>query len=291
MKNVLAVGHCTLDQIGLVERLAGHDEEVEMMTYSEQGGGTAATAAVALARWGAKTQFVGKVGDDARGDHIVRTLEQEGVDISAIVRQHGAISQVRHVIAEMGGGQRTAYSTPGTVEPLAVREVDTSVVDGADLVVVDGWCSSAKLELLERAKTREVPVILEADHGRKVAAKSVRFADVVVASEREASAYTGVGDLKAICEAFIDQGPTTAIVTLGDEGAVAMRQGGDYVRLEAPSVEVVDTTGAGDVFLASIAWAYLKDWPLEKAVMEANRAAALACTGPGGRSQIVVWDN
>ncbi len=289
MKNVLAVGHCTLDHIGLVEKLAKHDEEVDIRTYSIQGGGTAATAAVALARWGVDTQFVGKVGDDARGKQIVHTLRDEGVDTSAVVCQSGAISQARHVIAERNGTMRTAYSTPGTVTPLSADEVDATVVDEADLVVVDGWCSGAKSELLDRANKRGVPVILEADHGRKVEGKSVHHADVVVASEREASAYTGVGDLEGICAAFLEKGPHTAIVTLGDEGAVAMSREEDYVRLEAPAVEVVDTTGAGDVFLAAIAWGYLQGWPLERLIEEANRAAAHACLGPGGRSSIIEW--
>ena len=283
---VLAVGHCTLDQIGFVEHFARDDEEVEMPTFSVQGGGTAATAAVALARWGASPSFVGKVGDDDRGDKIVRTLQEEGVQVGQMVRDAGAISQVRFVIVEVNSGRRQTYYTPGNVGPLLGEEVDPKIVDGHDLLLVDGVFPAVKIDLMKRAQEQGIPVVLEADHDRHVVGDCVTRADVVVASEREASAFTGVGSLQGICEAFLEQGPELAIVTLGDEGAVAMGRDGALVRVEATPVDVVDTMGAADVFLGAVGLGVLEGWSLEKMVRFAIAAAGEACTGPGGRSSI-----
>lgn len=284
---VLAVGHCTLDQIGFVEHFARDDEKVEMPTFSVQGGGTAATAAVALARWGATASFVGKVGDDDRGDQIVRTLKEEGVETAQMVRDAGKISQVRFAIVEVKSGHRQTYYTPGNVGPLLREDVDAGLVEGHDLLLVDGMFPQVKIKLMERANELGIPVVLEADHDRHVVGDCVTHADVVVASEREASAFTGVGSLEGICAAFLEQGPKIAIVTLGDEGAVAMGRGQELVRIEATDVDVIDTMGAADVFLGAVGLGILKDWGLEKMVRFASAAAGVACTGPGGRSAII----
>lgn len=287
---VLSVGHCTLEQIGLVEHFARDDEEVEMPTFSVQGGGTAATAAVVLARWGASTRFLGKVGDDRRGDHIVRTLSDEGVATEQMVRDEGKISQVRFVLVEASSGERHAYSTPGNVSPLQTDEVDVALVDDHDLLLVDGTFPDVSITLMERAKELEIPVLLKADYGRQVVGDCIGHADVVVASEREASAFTGVGSLEGICEAFLEFGPSKSIVTLGDEGAVASGRDEEFIRVEARSVDMVDATGSSDVFLGAVGLGVLAGWTLEQTVRFANAAAGISCTAPGARSAVADRD-
>lgn len=283
---ILAVGYCTLDQIGLVEEFGEGDSHAEMPTISIQGGGTAATAAVALSRWGASTRFVGKVADDERGDLIVRTLSNEGVDTSSMVREKGKVSQLSFVIVKASSGQRHCYYTSGNVGQLQPEEIDPNIVEGHDLLLIDAEYPAAQAHVMKRARELGIPVVLEADRHRGVVAECVALADVVIASEREASAFTGVGNLEGICRAFLEKGPKIAIVTLGDEGAVALGREESLVRVPADDVNVVDRTGAGDIFLASVALGVVEGWPLEKLVRFANRAASLACTGLGGRGAI-----
>ncbi len=283
---VLSVGHCTLDHIGLVEYFARDDEEVEMPTFSVQGGGAAATAAVALARWGASTRFIGKVGDDQRGERIERTLSDEGVATDHFVYDKGKISQVRFVLVEASSGDRHAYSTPGNVGSLQSEEVDSGLVDDHDLLIVDGVFPEVTTAMMKRARKSDIPVVLKADHDREALTECISHASVVVASEREASAFTGVGRLEGICEAFLERGPDVAIVTLGDEGAVALSRNEGFTRVGARSIKMVDPTGAADVFLGAVGLGVLQKWGLEKLIGFANAAAAVACTGPGGRSSI-----
>ncbi len=287
---VLSVGHCTLDQIGVVERFAEEDEQVEMPTFSVQGGGTAATAAVALARWGVEVRFVGKVGDDDRGELIERTLSDEGVATDRMIRSPGRISQVRFVFVERDSGHRHTYFTPGNVGPLDPQEIAPELVDEHELLLIDSQFPQAQLGLMKRAKKQGIPVVLEANHGSGVVSECVPFADVVIASERQASSYTGVGSLQGILEALLEKGPATAIITLGDEGAVAMGRDHELVRVDALQVEFLDPTGASDVFLGAVALGTLEGWELDRLVRFANAAAGLACTGPGGRSAIADRD-
>lgn len=284
--DALCVGYCTLDQIGLVEHFARDDEEVEMPTFSVQGGGTAATAAVALARWGTSTGFVGKVGGDDRGEHIVRTLRDEGVETDRIVRQPDKISQVRFVLVEAASGRRHSYYTPGNVGPLRSDEIAADVVDDCEILVVDGTYPQAQIEVMKGAQRRDIPVVMHMPQNRDEIAGCVEHADVVVAPERTASAFTGVGSLDAICQAFLEYGPQCSIVTLGDEGAVAASRQSESVRVSPMDVEVVDPTGADDIFVAGVTLGVLEDWELERIVEYAHSASRFACTGPGGRSAI-----
>jgi len=287
---VLCIGYCTLDQIGLVEHFADDDQEVQMPTFSLQGGGTAATAAVALARWGATTQFIGKVGDDDRGDLIARTLADEGVDTSEMVRDDGKISQLRFVVVEAPTCDRQTYYTPGNVGSLDADEVDETTVDNRDLLIVDGKYPAAQIKVMKRAQERDIPVVLEANQPRGIVDECITHADVVVAPERDASAFTGVGSLEGICSAFLEYGPDIAVVTLGDEGAVAMGQERELFRVDARPVDLVDPTGAADIFLAGVGLGVVEGWDLSKMVRFANSAAGLSCTGPGGRSAIADRD-
>jgi sulfofructose kinase len=235
-------------------------------------------------------RFVGKVGDDDRGALIERTMSDEGVATDRMIRSSGRISQVRFVFVERDSGRRHAYFTPGNVGPLAPQEIDPALVDEHQLLLIDSQHPQAQLSLMKRAKDKGIPVVLEANHGTGVVSECVPFADVIVASERQASSYTGVGSLQGILEAFLEKGPTTAILTLGDEGAVAMGRDEKLVRVEAKDVDFLDPTGASDVFLGAVALGTLEGWELERLVRFANAAAGLACTGPGGRSAIADRD-
>ena len=147
---VLGVGHCTLDFIGVVDRFVEPDFKKEFTQFSTQGGGAAATAVVALSRWGVETGFVGKVGSDPRGDEIERTLAQEGVDTRGLVHQPEAVSQMSFIVVEQASGRKNTYMTGGSVAPLRSDEVDLGVLDGATVLLCDSTHPEAELRLVGR---------------------------------------------------------------------------------------------------------------------------------------------
>lgn len=283
---VLSAGYCTLDQIGVVETRGRGETRRDLTTFSVQGGGTAATAAVALARWGVDVGVVGVVGDDERGAQIERTLSAAKVETRHMLRRQGGISQLTMVVLDAEVGRRL-YVTPGSVAPLEADEVSEGMLDGIDLLVIDGAYPEAQLALARSAKSRGVSVVGELKRGgREVAETLLPWLDVVVTSERVASDLTGVGALQGICEGLIERGPRVAVVTLGEEGAAGMGKDGELLREVASRIEEVDVTGAGDVFLGAVALGVGEGWPLRRVLRYANAAAARACEGLGGRSSI-----
>lgn len=289
---VLSVGGCTLDHIGVVERFLEPNFKAEMSKFSVQGGGGAATAIAALARWGVATKFMGKVGADTRGEQIAATLADEGVDTSAMIHEAGAISQFRFILVEAGTGRKKTMYTRGNVSPLRADEVDVSVLDDVDVLLVDGQEKEAQLELMRAAKERGIQVVFEANRSQRDAAELVANSDFLVASERFASQFAGVGRLESLCPALLERGPSRVIVTMGDEGVVGMSaEQGEMIRQPAHPVDVVDTTGAGDIFLGALAYGMMHDWDFAHLISFANKAAALSCTDIGGRSAIYPIDD
>ncbi len=284
---VLSVGDCTLDHVGVVERFLEPNMKAEMSKFSVQGGGCAATAVVALARWGVETRFVGKVGSDPRGTLIEATLADEGVDTSAMVHEEGGISQFRFILVENGTGQKQTVYTRGSVSPLSVDEVSDSVLDGVDVLLVDGKQKKVQLELMRAAKERDITVFFEANRSQRDAEELVANADFLVASERFASQFAGVGRLESLCHELLERGPSRVVVTMGDEGVVGMDSAdGVMVREHAHPVEVVDTTGAGDIFLGALAYGVGRGWGFADLIEFSNKAGAISCTDIGCRSAI-----
>lgn len=284
---ILGVGHCTLDYIGIVDRFAEPDFKKELMQFSTQGGGSAATALVALSRWGIETTFIGKTGDDSRGSEIVRTLAEEGVDTRFMIQQPGAVSQLSFIVAETASGKKQTYVTEGNVTELEPGDFDVdAVLEGIDVLLADGTHVPAELSLMRAARERGITVVLDAAAVREGIADAVACCDYLVASERFASQFAGVGQLESLCHALLKRGPSTVCVTLGNEGAVAMSRGSEMLRRDAFDVEVIDPTGAGDIFHGAFIYGVANEWDLAKNLDFATVAAGLSCRGIGGRSAI-----
>lgn len=284
---VLGIGNCTLDQIAVVDRLPEADVKKSMLTFSVQGGGAAATAMVSLARWDVEASFVGKVGGDERGSKIARTIGDEGVGIEDLIFETNAISQLSFIVVESGSGRKQTYVTSGSVSPIEPYELDESLLDGVGILLVDGSHPQAELKMMRAARERGITCVLDAARIEDSTAEAVALCDYLVVSERFASQFAGVGQLKSLCESLLTKGPQSVVVTLGDEGCVAMsKEDPEMIRIDAVPVEVVDRTGAGDVFHGAIVHGIVKGKSLADTVRFANAAAALACTDLGGRGAI-----
>ena len=235
---------------------------------------------------------MGKVGSDERGRKIERTVSNEGVDTRAMVRESDAISQLSFIIVEAKSGRKTTYYTPGSVSELRADEIDPALLDGVSCLLVDGVYPAAQSALMRSARERNIPVVLKTGGRSSKAAELVEFCDYLITTERFASRLTGMGQLTELCEALLKRGPHTVVVTMGDEGCVAMHRDDDtMLREPAFAVEMVDDTGSGAVFLGAFVYGILQGWELGKKVAVANVAAGLSCRDLGARSaQVSVAD-
>jgi ribokinase len=282
--DVVGVGHATLDILGVVGRHPGADDKVELEVFSLQGGGPVATALVTLQRLGSSTAVVAKVSDDRFGQLIREGLEAAGVDVSGLVAEPGRVSPVSFVSVERPTGRRAIFWTRGDVGPLRPEEVPLELLRGARALHVDGIQLAAQVAAAREARRLGIPVVFDAGSPRPGVDELLGLTDVLIASERFAVELGG-GTLAANLRALAARGPAEVVVTLGEEGSVGLA-GEEFVRVPALAVEVVDTTGAGDVYHGAYLYALLGGRTLSERMRFASAAAGLKCRALGGRAGI-----
>jgi sulfofructose kinase len=284
--DVLGIGHCALDLVGLVPHHAPKGAKTEVRDLILEGGGPVATAMVTLSRLGCRVMCIGTVGDDVPGRQILDGLLRELVDTSSMVVQDGAASKVSLVWVEEGSGERTIFWSRGSVRPLRASDVDLSVVEAANVLHVDGLEMPLALEAAKKAKVAGVDIVLDAGSERDGMEELARLSDVLASSERFAAEATGATDpAEMVKRLHAEFGSRWTIVTLGERGSVGT-DGGEPIWEPAPRVEVIDTTGAGDVFHGALIFALLRRWPLDVSLRFANTVAAMKCRMLGGRAGI-----
>ena len=288
MKNfdVIGVGLSAVDYLGIVDEYPPPaDVKILMSQFIKQGGGPVATALVALSRLGAKTAFVGKMGDDESGDAMKSHLEKEKVDVSQVVTEPGASSQPAFIIVDRATGRRTIFWSESNVTPLRACEMDREFITSARILHLDGLQMEAGLAAARWAKEADMTVVLDGDTIRPGIHELVELTDVLITSHNFAVQFTGEDDPAKAIHKMRLLGPKIVGITLGDDGCIISR-GATTFSKPAFTVDVVDTTGAGDVFHGAFIYGLLKNWPLEKTAEFANAVAAMKCRKLGGRSGI-----
>ncbi len=281
---IVSLGFCSVDHLCVVPHVP-IDEKVELVERRTQGGGPAATAAVAAARLGAQSAFCGAVGDDSSGADILAEFGRERVDVRGVVARPGAESAVSFCWAEQGTGRRSIVWSRGTAKPLTPDELDKELLANAALLHLDGHQGQAALAAAAIVKAAGGQVSLDAGTLRPDMVELAKRCDIVIASERYAQAFLGADDPERAVRAIHAQGPRIAAVTLGNRGWVGF-DGGTLIRGEAFKVPVIDTTGAGDVFHGAFCVAWLETADLERSLVFASAVSAMKCRQLGGRAGI-----
>ena len=242
----------------------------QAITLTPALGGAPANVAVQLARLGVPTAMISAVGPDPLSARMLSTLRAEGVDTSRIVmRDRDRLGLT--LVAIDAAGERTFFPWREGAADQTLRsdEIDTGLIARARCLV-RGTVSmrsekvrDATRHAVAAAEEARVPVVLDVNLRRKmfaaeaellaVARESVQHAQVVKATREEAAALLEAPDSDddELLARLIAQGPSLALLTLGEEGAKAATRDASAFA-PAPRVEVVDATGAGDAFVGAM---------------------------------------
>jgi ribokinase len=288
--DVIGVGLSAIDYLGIVDEYPPPaDKKIRMPQFTRQGGGPVATALVALSRLGARTAFVGKMGDDESGKLMKSQLAEEDVDVSQIVMEPGASSQPAFIIVDQATGRRTIFWSEANVSPLRACEMDREFITSARILHLDGLQMEAGLAAAQWARDANITVVLDGDTMRDGIDELVGLTDVLITSQNFAGQFTGENDLEAAIHKMRSLGPEIVGITLGDDGCILSWET-NLLRKPTYKVDVVDTTGAGDVFHGAFIYGLLQEWSLEKTAEFANAVAAMKCRKLGGRAGIPTLD-
>ena len=266
--DVCVVGSANLDLVARAARLPGPGETVLGSAYAEHAGGKGLNQAVAAVRSGARTAFVGAVGDDPAGTRLARVLADESIDATAL--SHVEAPTGRALIVVDDQGENSIVVIPGA-NALVTTAVD---VPPARVVLMQLEIPTPTVHhVLLRARERGATTVLNPAPATRLSRELLDLVDVVVPNQHERALLGGT-------DALLAAGCGAVVTTLGGDGVeLATRDGNAHVR--AFDVDVVDTTGAGDAFCGSLAARLAAGDELAVAARWAVAAGALAVTVEG----------
>ncbi len=283
--DVLAIGQCASDTLCLVPHLPHADTKLEVGAFVRAPGGPAATAAATVQRLGGRAAFLGRLGDDALGDHALAQLAAQGIDITHCVRTPGAASHQAVVLACPSDGTRTIVWTRGSAGLARPDDVPRDAVLAAKGLLLDSLHLEAGAHAAAIARRAKRPVFLDGGTARDGVLAVLKRTDVCFATRAFAFDLTGARTIAAALPKLARLGPRVVGVTLGAEGAIAYDAAARETLVSSGfAVDVVDTTGAGDAFHGALAFALLRGARLDIACAFANAVAALACTALGAQA-------
>jgi len=247
---------------------------------------------VAAARLGAQVTMSGRVGDDDFGRAQQRNLAQEGIDVTHVSVDPEEATGIALITLD-AAGQNSIILAPGANMRLTVAHVEAAAQTIADAEILICQLESP-LEVVTRAielaRAQGVRVILNPAPARPLDTALLHLVDYLIPNESETTLLTGiqVTDLSSAEKAAAnlrERGVSTVILTLGEQGALLANARG-MIHVPGYSVEVVDTTAAGDAFVGGFAVALAEGQPLPEAVRFANAAGALAVTRLGAQPSL-----
>lgn len=287
MARIVVVGSINMDLVTLVPRFPVAGETLLGERFLTVPGGKGANQAVAAARLGAQVVMVGAVGRDAFGEQLARGLAEEGVDTTHVTTRDDVGSGTASITVAEGDNQIVVV--PGANAHVTVTQVEAARehIERADAVLVQMEIPLETVEATVRlGRAVDVPVILNPAPAQPLPREWLAQARYLTPNQHELAAVLGdAGDTDF--RELMRRAPCPVVLTRGGEGAW-YREQGEPLHQHGFSVDVVDTTGAGDTFNGALA-VFLRDG-VEVAVRKACAAAALSVTRLGAQGGMPTRD-
>ena len=306
MYDVIALGELLIDFACISQDEEGYP------TMAAHPGGAPANFLAALNGFGAKTAFLGKVGNDTFGKLLTGTLAKNGIDTKGLVMADDVFTTLAFVTFDETGDRSFAFARkPGADTQLRFDEIDlamlkeTKVFHFGTLSLTDEPARSATYQAVEYAKSLgklitydpnlRKPLWSDLADAKAQMEWGLTRADVVKISDEEVEFLWGLTPEEGAEKLLRDYGVKLAFVTCGADGCFYKNRNASGKLPSLRGIKVIDTTGAGDIFGGSAVWKMLRtgkkpedltDAELRDIVKFACTAAGLSTTKAGGISSI-----
>ncbi len=232
--------------------------------FAQNPGGAPANVAVAVAKLGGKSVFIGKAGDDMHGRFLKTTLTDNGVDCSALILDENYFTTLAFVDIKDDGEREFSFARKHGADKMLTKEDipadlirEAGVFHFGSVSLTDEPTRSATLYAAEFAKANNIPVAYDPNYRASLWAdektaeeemrNAVKVVDMIKISDEETKLLTGQKDCEKAADTLIRNGIKIAVVTLGKNGAyIRTKDAERYIK--GFSANAVDCTGAGDAF-------------------------------------------
>lgn len=250
-------------------------------------GSSSVITACGAARLGLRTAFVGLVGDDVFGRFMLEAMQERGVDTTACVVDPDLKTGFSVILAR-GDGDRAILTFMGSMSDLRPDHIDTAFLSRVRHLHVGSYFLLDRLRpalpgLFREARRLGLSTSLDTNwdpRGIWDSGDLLAHCDLFLPNEKEARQISGRASLPDALDILSKIVPILA-VKLGAQGGL-IRSGETVLQLPPPTVDIVDTVGAGDSFDAGFLFGFLNRWPLERALRLALACGSLSTRASGG---------
>ena len=287
-KQIAVIGSIVIDLAVQTPRLPAVGETLLGDNFKIGPGGKGANAAVAVQRAGGTAVLLGCIGDDDFGRMEMATLQTEGVDVDAVAVHPEASTGVGIAMID-AEGENTILGVLGANDYLSPDDVERALAlhqETLDGILVNFEVPEPAVAAAVRLGVDYgVPVIVDAGPARPYKPETWRDCTILTPNEQETETLVGypVSDdttAEQAARELLEMGPGAVVLHRGAHGALLVTSN-DTIYIPSFSVDVVDTTGAGDAFSGTLSVAVAEGLPLADAIRRANAAGALAVTRLG----------
>ena len=288
--NILIIGSSNTDMVIKTNKIPVPGETILGGTFLMNPGGKGANQAVAAARLDGKVTFITKCGIDLFGTQAIDLFMKEGIDTRYIVKDHELPSGVA-LITVNSAGENSIVVAPGSNGNLLREDIPANIFETGKYsillmqleipILIVEYCAIA-------ASVQGIKVIINPAPAQRLSDDLLRHTWLLTPNETEAEMLSGIkiqdiSSAGAAASSLQEMGVKNVIITMGATGAF-VKSAGFTGMISGEVVKAVDTTAAGDVFNGALAVALAEGTELEKAVVFANKAAALSVTRMGAQS-------
>jgi ribokinase len=290
--HVVVVGSTNFDMVVKADRLPKEGESMIAHNLKFFPGGKGANQAVAVARLGARTTFVGSVGQDMIGDFMIQGLESSSIDTTHVLRAKDHATGCAFITL-FPNGNNTIVVAPSANFSLTPADIERAA---AVIEKADALCTVLEIPLetveasLRIARKAGKLTVLDAGPPRKCPTEILKLADIVSPNETELESLSGeevTGSVSAreAAQKLVALGIKTVVLKLGSDGAMLVT-GKSHRHFPAFKVKAVDPTAAGDAFTAALTIKLAAGEKMDAAIHYANMAGALAVTQLGAQPSL-----
>lgn len=286
-KQIVVVGSLNMDLVVRTLRHPQIGETVIGYDFRTYPGGKGANQAVAVARLGGRVKMIGKVGNDQFGEALLKAVTQAGVDTTYINKDEDSPTGVAFITVD-DRGKNTIVVASGANAHLSPEEIEAAqdAFDGASILLLQLECPLIAVErAIEIAKAREMQIVLNPAPAQLLDANLLQQVDYLLPNQVELALLAGQETTEAAINVLQRLGVKELVVTLGEEGALVVDEGGTF-HVPAFQVPVVDTTAAGDAFAGAFAVALGEGLSIREAAIWGNAAGALTVTRAGAQPSL-----
>ena len=279
--DVVVVGSANLDLVARTTRLPKPGETVSGSHFFEACGGKGVNQAIAAARAGARTAFIGALGRDHAGGTLLAALVKDGVDVSAVQRVTAPTG--RALIGVSDDGENSIIVVPGANHAISIDDIEKhkTLISSAKVLLcqleVPLSVVQHAFELAGSSTTR----ILNPAPAQALSNSLLGVVDIITPNEHEVELLGGASKLLSL-------GVKTVIVTQGEKGAIVVDASGERP-VDPFKVTPVDTTGAGDAFCGMLAARLATGESMTAALRAAVISGALATQTEGAVPSLPIW--